>query len=237
MHQKTTSIPQWWRMPAVCVLCRQYHRGVLAICQPCMDLLQPIRHSCNICRLPLIDEKRLLCAQCLNKKPSFNQVISHYLFEEPLRTLIHIFKYQETLGLAPFLLRLMLDAKPPIYQPDCLVPVPMHSKKLKQRGFNQAVELTKRIAKHLDISYDLNLCKKTDNTEKQVSLSLKKRKLNLLKAFVANSNTYKHVTIIDDLLTTGSTANALALCLKETGVERVDVWCIARTGLSFKDPH
>jgi ComF family protein len=193
-------------------------------------LLPPIQHGCERCRLPLIDKKKL-CAQCLSNNPSFNQVLCHYLFEEPLRALIHTFKYQENLSLMPLMRKLMLDAKPAEYRPDCLIPVPMHQRKLRLRGFNQAALLTKCLSKDLDVPYELSLCRKTTDTEPQASLSLKRRQENLKRAFVSKANGYKHVTIIDDLVTTGSTVNALALSLKEAGVERVDVWCIARTAI------
>lgn len=105
----------------------------------------------------------------------------------------------------------------------------MHPKRLKQRGFNQAVVLAKLLANTLNIPYDYTCCQKTINTAPQASLDGKQRQKNLHNAFNVSSVPYQHVVLIDDLLTTGATANELALTLKKNGVQRVDIWCCART--------
>ena len=113
-------------------------------------------------------------------------------------------------------------------QAQCLIPVPIHPKKLKQRGFNQAVILTKLLAKQLNLPYDLNSCKKIKHTLPQANLDRKQRRNNLHQAFQVTPIPYQQVILIDDLLTTGSTANELACTLKKSGVTQVDVWCCAR---------
>lgn len=236
MRQKITSITQWWRLPAVCVLCHQYHREVFAICQPCQELLPRIEHACVRCRLPLQDKNFFLCGHCIRQKPAFDQVFCNFLFEEPLRTLLHEFKYKEALYLANLITECMLEARPTqAYQPDCLVPIPMHRTRLKERGFNHAAHIAKHLGRHLGIPYHLSLCEKTIHTERQASLDSNKRKKNLTQAFrvkdVVQAKNYKHITLVDDLMTTGSTVEALARSLKQAGVERVDVWCLARTPL------
>lgn len=230
MRQKIASITQRWRLPAVCVLCHHYHREKFAVCQTCTNFLIRIKHGCRTCRLPLHDERAQQCGYCIKKKPAYDRLLTAYSFEEPLRTLLHEFKYREALYLRTFMVQLMLDAKPEEnYKPDCLVPIPMHPKRLRERGFNQAAELTRVLAKRLNIPFNLTLCEKKINTTAQVNLSGKHRNRNLQKAFIAKTCNYQHVTLVDDLLTTGSTANAMALALKKQGVARVDVWCMART--------
>lgn len=113
--------------------------------------------------------------------------------------------------------------------PQCLIPVPLHPARLKQRGYNQTVVLTKLLAKKLYLPYDLKSCQKTKNTPAQASLEKTKRYSNLHQAFKVRTLPYSHVVLVDDLLTTGSTANELALALKKTGIARVDIWCCART--------
>lgn len=230
MHQKITSITQWWQLPSICVLCHHYHRNRYAVCLACAGSLSRIKDACKRCRLPLADGGTSECGYCIKEKPAFDQVLSAWSFEEPLRTLLHQFKYREALFLGRFMAQLMKDALPETpYRPDCLVPVPMHPQRLRQRGFNQATELAKLLAKELNIPVKSKLCKKIVNTEAQVLLDGKKRRQNLQKVFLAKPNHYQHVTLVDDLLTTGGTANALAIALKEQGVARVDVWCVART--------
>jgi len=250
MSQKNNSIPVQWakpqlffilqklhscwqkrpRLPTLCYLCNHYHQGKEALCSTCFQLLKPIQQACSICRLPLVDDTFLLCGRCLREPPLFDCAYTHYYFEEPLRSLLHDFKYHQSLFLRQVLAKLMLDAIPDNYRPDCLIPVPLHPKRLRRRGFNQAAELTKLLATTLQIPYQLNLCEKVINTTPQVALNRRQRQSNLRHAFIAKANPYVHVTLIDDLLTTGSTANELARVLKKQGVKQVDIWCCARTG-------
>lgn len=221
-----------WRLPSVCVLCHQYHRDALTVCSPCRELFVRIGIGCSICRLPLPDGDFVQCGHCIKHKPAFDAVFSAYLFAEPLRTLLHEFKYQQGLHLRSLLTQLMLDALPTHFiKPDCLIPVPMHPDRIRQRGFNQSAELARLLARKLDIPLANHLCTKTINTAAQASLNGKSRRQNLNSAFSAKPGKMQHIMLIDDLLTTGSTANELASTLKQQGVTRVDVWCLARASM------
>lgn len=171
----------------------------------------------------------MICGHCIKNPPHFDQAIIGYTFDEPLRGLLHQFKYHNGLYLGNFLAHLMLHAfqKKPEH-PQCLIPVPMHPQRIKQRGFNQAAILAKILAKKLNLPVDLTSCNKRINTTPQASLNGEQRQKNLRKAFYSTPLIYDHVTLVDDLLTTGSTANELALTLKKAGVKRVDIWCCAR---------
>ena len=234
MRHKVSSITQLLRLPAICDLCQQYHTGRLAVCHDCITLLTPLGPACHYCAQPLPDAALLVCGRCCQKKPDVDTVMTAYCFEEPLRSLLHRFKYHEGLHLLSFLTTLMLQALPTTtsYRTDCLIPVPMHTTRLRQRGFNQAAELTKQLSRHLQIPYDFSYCKKIINTAAQARLSANERQNNLQRAFQITPSThlkhYPHVTLIDDLMTTGSTVNELARVLKRHGVQRVDVWCCAR---------
>lgn len=231
MRQKIASITQW-RIPAVCILCHQYYRNAPSICLPCRDVLVPISTGCSICRLPLPDSEFLQCGYCIKHKPAFDAVFSAYSFEEPLRTLLHEFKYQQGLHLRNLMTQLMLDALPTHFiKPDCLVPIPMHPNRIRQRGFNQSAELARLLARKLGIPLAKHLCAKTINTAAQASLNGKSRRQNLKGAFSAKPSKMRHIMLIDDLLTTGSTANELASTFKQQGVTRVDIWCLARASI------
>ena len=229
MRHKITSISQRLRLPSICALCNQYHRGRLAVCASCHALLTPIGPACYHCALPLPDNNFVICGHCCKKKPYFDHAIAAYRFEEPLRTLLHDFKYHEGLYLCSFLTTLIANALPPdAVNTQCLIPVPMHPIRLRQRGFNQAAELAKQLAHTLNLPFDLFSCKKIINTAAQAGLNEQQRRKNLRDAFEAKPLPYQHITLVDDLLTTGSTANELAKVLKKQGVTRVDVWCCAR---------
>ncbi len=223
------SITQMLRLPAVCVVCYQYHREAYAVCRVCYSLLKQLGPACNYCALPLSDNNFPVCGRCSKIKPAFDRTLTLYRFEEPLRSLLHEYKYNGALFLRGFLVKLMLEALPPTgFKTQCLIPVPLHPTRLRERGFNQAAEFAKILSKYLQVPCELTLCKKILHTSPQANLSGKERQRNLHHAFEVKSTYYKHITLVDDLLTTGSTVNELAKLFKKQGVDRVDVWCCAR---------
>ncbi|WP_420795212.1 ComF family protein [Legionella moravica] len=230
MRQKLMSITQSLRLPSICTLCNQFHKGTLAVCTFCIGLIKPLGPACTHCASPLPDEHYLICGSCIKKPPHYDNAVIGYTFDEPLRSLIHQFKYHNGLYLRNFLCHLMLNTvQKTQHIPQCLIPVPMHPLRIKQRGFNQAALLAKKLARKLNIPYDLTSCQKRINTAPQASLDKEQRQKNLSKAFHVTPLPYEHVAIIDDLLTTGNTVNELALVLKKAGIKKVDVWCCART--------
>ncbi len=114
-------------------------------------------------------------------------------------------------------------------RPECLLPIPLHLNRYRQRGFNQSIEIAQHLAKQLQIPLDLHSCVRIRDTTQQSNLPAKQRLKNTLHAFsIVKPLGLEHVAIIDDVLTTGATASALALALKQKGVSRVDVWVCAR---------
>ncbi|WP_232004057.1 ComF family protein [Legionella jordanis] len=224
-----TSIPQKLRLPSVCVVCQQYHRNSCAVCQICLGLFSRLTQACRYCAFPLPDDNFPICGTCSKIKPHFDAAFIAYRFEEPLRTLLHDYKYNSALFLRKVLAKLMLDALPDSgLNSECLIPVPLHSQRLKDRGFNQSAELCKLLSRHTGIPYHLNLCRKIRPTEAQMTLNIRKRQKNLTNAFAVEARNYKHITLVDDLLTTGNTVQQISKLFKEQGVEHIDVWCCAR---------
>ena len=229
MRHILASISQRLRVPSVCVICNQYHHGPVAMCTACHTLLTPLGPSCYHCARPLPESDFLVCGHCCIKKPHYDQVIAATRFEEPIRSLLHEFKYHEGLYLSAFFSRLIVNAiSPESLKTQCLIPVPMHSKRLRLRGFNHAAELVKQLGATLGLPYELSHCKKTINTVPQASLDAKHRQQNLRNVFSVKPLPYQHITLVDDLITTGSTANEIAKTFKKQGVKRVDVWCCSR---------
>lgn len=202
----------------------------MAVCSHCIELMPLLGPGCHHCAYPLPDTQFLVCGHCIKNPPSFDRAFIKYTFEEPLRTLLHQFKYHNGLYLTSFLSYLIFKSlSSQVEMPQCLIPVPMHPQRIKRRGFNQAAILARSLAKKFKLPCDLFSCQKTLNTKPQAGLDEKQRKINLRSAFVTHQLPYQHVAIIDDLLTTGNTANELAYTLKKSGVKQVDVWCCART--------
>ncbi len=114
--------------------------------------------------------------------------------------------------------------------PELLIPVPLHRKRLRERGFNQALELCRPIGQQLGIPIDFRSCIRSKETLHQADLKLRERKKNLQGAFsMARPISAKTVALVDDVMTTGNTLRVLATLLKKHGVERVFVWSVART--------
>lgn len=212
-------------------MCATYFKEKAPLCNSCKELLKTITACCPICALPYNAPSSLPCSQCQDHRPHFDRVLCSYVYEEPLRTLIHHFKYHGGLFLRRYFAQLMLksleDLSP--LELGCLVPVPMHPKKLQQRGFNHAAILTKILARQLSIPYDLNLCTKLINTQSQAQLSRTERQQTIRGSFRSRPHAYPTITLVDDLLTTGSTANELAGLIKQQAPCNVNIWCLART--------
>jgi ComF family protein len=230
VRQKLWTITQKCRLPKLCVLCNQYHKGSFAACTTCIQWLPKLNIPCQQCAYPLPDTHFLTCGHCIKNPPHFDRTYIAYPFVEPLRGLLHQFKYHQALYLTSLLCHLMqqtLTTTPA----QCLIPVPLHPKRLRARGYNQAQLLGRTLAKHLNLPFEYKKCRKIINTAPQASLNGMERQKNIQNAFEVTSMPYEHVILIDDLLTTGATANELACTLKNIGVKRVDLWCCARTVL------
>jgi ComF family protein len=113
--------------------------------------------------------------------------------------------------------------------PNCLIPVPLHPKRYRERGFNQSIEIARHLSKQLHVPLDLHSCTRRRDTAHQAELPAKQRLKNMRGAFeIVAPLRYQHAAIIDDVMTTGATVSALAHALKSQGVNRVDVWVCAR---------
>lgn len=221
--------PTWLRLPTLCPVCKHYHKNTSTVCAFCQQLFVTMPPGCAICGIPGF-LTNALCAHCLKRVPAFDQVICGNAYCEPLRSLIHDFKYHSHLFLRGLFVQLMIKSLPAVPDLGCLVPVPMHPQRLKIRGFNHAAVLAKLLAKQLALPYDLHFCQKIRNTEPQASLNSAQRHSNLQQAFTAKPSSYPMITLIDDLVTTGSTVEELARVIKQQSPScRVQVWCLART--------
>ena len=219
-----------------CLLCLSTTSYKHLLCSSCKEDLPRNTFHCVICSIPIevIDSNHLplVCGKCQNNPPFYTTSLIPHIYASPLKQLISRFKFQSNLTYAPLLAYSFTNAISHRKHnlPECIVPVPLHPKRLRERGFNQALELARIISKQLDIPLDYSLCHRDKATPFQSGLSAKRRIQNLRNAFrVSKTHSYKHVAIFDDVVTTGTTVNELAKQLKNTGVETIEVWAIART--------
>jgi len=182
----------------------------------------------------LAANEAIICERCSNSPPPFNRLCALFSYQPPIIRLIGSLKFGRQLYPATLFGKLLAEAiTQRWYQhknlPQVIIPVPLHSKRYRQRGYNQAAELSKPLAKYLDLPLDLELCSRIRNTSPQARLSKNKRTRNLSSAFAVNmTENYNHVALVDDVVTTGSTVRALSLVLRAAGVELIDIWCVAR---------
>ncbi len=113
--------------------------------------------------------------------------------------------------------------------PEVLIPVPLHPKRYRERGYNQAVEIARPICKRFALPMDGHTCRRIIRTNAQSKENAEERARNIAGAFSVSALPYQHVAVIDDVVTTGATVNELCYEIKKAGVERIDVWCLART--------
>lgn len=174
-----------------------------------------------------------VCGYCLNKPPSFSYTEVLFNYDYPANELIKAFKFNQRPELAKIFARRLagkLNNKNLCLQPPVLVPVPLHKKRQRQRGYNQSLEIARQLSKLLGLELNTSLCSRIKNTDPQSTLPMKTRKKNVAGAFsLITDQIPKHVAIIDDVITTGSTINELARLFKQGGCQRIDVWAIART--------
>ncbi len=219
-----------------CLLCDLKTAEKTLICDACfVELPQPI-DACYQCGLPLHSTaprlgKMQICGNCLTQAPHFDYTIAPFLYAQPMDYLIQQFKFSGQLVAGYALSKLMLKIISPLIhgRPQAIMPVPLHAKKLKSRGYNQAQELACPIAKALAIDLDLTSCARLKDTQPQSGLSKTDRIINMQNAFTLRKPIVaEHVVLIDDIMTTGNTLNELAKQLKRAGVKKVGIWVCAR---------
>lgn len=220
-----------------CVLCGD--RGVdgRALCQACQYELpySCLKDVCAGCALPIhtsvVTGGILYCGRCQNKPPLWSHCLSTFNYTEPVSWLVQALKFNEKLSFAPLLGGLMADtiAMQSHSKPELIIPVPLHRHRLRERGFNQALELARPIAKKLDIPLDFQSTCRLKATAEQSSLSASRRMDNVKGVFqYCGDNRVKHVAIVDDVMTTASTVHELSMTLKASGVEQIQIWVCAR---------
>jgi len=224
--------------PAGCLLCaaRSSVTGNDYLCRSCLDDLQYNSHACSRCALPMHSHGPAgLCAECLKSPPVFDGCLSAFIYAQPLEWMIQQLKFNEKLSYAPLLSSLMLRYLQMVpcekFLADAIIPMPLHPKRLKQRGFNQSLVLLEPVAAEMNIPVDSSSCIRVRDTPHQTGKTAKQRRQNIKGAFqFDNQKNYKHVIIFDDVITTGSSVSELSKVLKRSGVEEVDVWSLARAG-------
>jgi ComF family protein len=210
-----------------CLLCASPSGGEI-VCEACeADLPRLEGGQCPQCALPAAGG--CLCGHCLSKPPHFDSARAVFRYDFPVDKLMHSFKYAHRLALGAYFGKKMATLPRPEIA-DSIVPLPLHPDRLRERGFNQSLELAKTIAKIWKIPVDGEKCERIRNTPAQAGLPWKDRAGNIRNAFrYAENCEGKHFILIDDVMTTGASLSECARAIKRRGAARVDVLVLART--------
>ncbi|MBD1552183.1 ComF family protein [Pseudomonas typographi] len=224
----------WSNNNQPCLLCDQPAGQALPLCIECEYDLPWLGDGCALCALPMPGS---LCADCLLRPPPFTRVEAALSYGFPVDALITRFKHQARWPFGRLLGALLTRHLRHRYQeglprPTCLLPVPLAPKRLRRRGFNQAQMLAGWLGKGLGIAVAAHLLRRKRDTAAQQRLGFEARQHNLHGAFEVAPRAVlqgRHVALVDDVMTSGATARALARLLIDAGAQRVDVYCLART--------
>ncbi len=215
-------------VPERCPVCAV--RASPGFCGDCRRLLPWIMTGCEVCGTELYEVG--VCGGCQSRRPHYDHAVIPFKYRAPVSDHIQTLKYNRQLrhagSLGAMICRQVWKDQSPA--PDLLIPVPLHPRRLRQRGFNQALEIARRIGAELGIDVSHSALARIKNTVSQTGLGERQRRRNVKGAFQAPAPIrHAHVALVDDVVTSGSTANAAARELKRAGVEMVSVWAAAKT--------
>tara|TARA_B100000989_G_scaffold294137_1_gene272650 strand:- start:39401 stop:39946 length:546 start_codon:yes stop_codon:yes gene_type:complete len=171
------------------------------------------------------------CGNCLLEAPPYEQTLCPLSYDSTVGKFIYQLKFNHNLLYARLFAQLLSRRVQGHYHtdlPEAIIPVPLHRSRMRKRGYNQALEIGRYLSKQLTVPLDYQHCWRTKQTKAQAQLDFKARQGNVSRAFRARPMPYRHVAVLDDVVTTGNTAKAFCQTLQKAGVKRIDVWCCAR---------
>ena len=222
-------------LPSQCAVCRswQAHR----LCRTCLERHSPTVPRCTSCAIEL-PPGPARCGRCAAHAPPFDHAVAAWMHTYPWKGLVEQLKFHDGLDLAGTLAghlahAVVLARQPPV---DLVVPVPLFHARLRERGYNQAWELAWRVARQLGAAAHGDLVERRRDTATQIGLDPAARQRNLHGAFVTTPGAPallrgRRVAVVDDVMTTGATAGAMAQALRKAGARSVHVWVLTRTPL------
>lgn len=222
----------------------------IPVCGECVHALAHIHEPvCDRCGAPLFDgdisPNTRGCKQCPEQTPCFDHARSLFIYnDDRVRNIIHALKFDYQTRLAPFLAQLFVSGYQRFYRGrdfDLIVPVPLHSSRLRSREFNQSTLMAEGLSRSSGIPFDDSVVKRIRKTKSQVSMNETERRKNLLNAFAVirpESIHRKHILLLDDVMTTGTTVSEVSRVLREAGTASISVLTLARAiDLRKVQPH
>lgn len=223
-----TAAAAWRLYPPTCVLCGGSGLPGRDLCAVCRDDLPYNEPACETCARPIALAG--VCGACQRRPPPFDAALAALRYAPPVDWLVRRFKFDGRLSCGVALAELMAGAimEAGLELPGAIVPVPLHRARLRSRGFDQARELARVLSGRLETPARDDLLRRIRPTAEQSGLDAAKRHGNVRRAFQLAKHPPAHVALVDDVMTTTSTAAECARELKRAGCERVQVWVAAR---------
>ena len=210
-----------------CLLCQGASGGRL-LCQACARELPTTVSACPRCAAPGTDAAE--CGVCIADPPHYDASCAAFTYAYPVDALIQAFKYGGQLALAGLFAQALYRRIGSAGDVDLIVPLPLHSARLAERGFNQAAEIAKVLSRLSGIAMDARRARRVRNTAAQTALPWRERATNMRGAFACDANLAGlRIAVVDDVMTTGATLDEFARTLKKSGAARVENWVVART--------
>jgi len=216
--------------PPVCLLCAAAGTKGRDLCGACLLELPRNEPACWRCGAPLTALGGEPCGQCQRHAPAFTATVAPYLYRWPMNKLVQTLKFSQGLAEGRLLGVLLAAAVSAAEKPDVIVPMPLHPERLRERGFNQAMEIARPVSRSLGIPLSTNILHRVLQTAPQTELKGSARVANVRGAFQATARrTPPRVALIDDVITTGATVDEAARSLRRAGAREVTIWAVART--------
>jgi len=219
-----------------CILCGRLTQSAHGLCSDCADSLPRPLRPCRRCsaELPESGPWKEYCENCLLTPPSFDRCLSGFRYEFPIRELISNFKFQGDFATGRALAHLLAERLANLWKDAAdipiLIPVPLHSARLRERGYNQSALVAQVLASRCGLKLAYQHCLRVRATKPQRGLDAFQRSSNLRGAFelAAPERPIPHVVIVDDVVTTTATVEAVAQLYRQAGSRRIDIACLAR---------
>jgi len=224
---------QDWLLPRLCPACNDWTGPGRILCPGCETSLPRLGNACPRCATPYEHDRiRGDCGACLRHPPAFMRTLALFHYAPPADHFIRALKFHRQLGLARLLgIQLAERLRTWPSRPDLILPIPLHATRLRSRGFNQALEIARPAARALRVPLGVHSLRRLRATAPQSDLPFESRRRNVKGAFGVRPDAGVRglrIALVDDVMTTGNTADAAARTLLAAGAEAIEVWVIAR---------